>query len=385
MSIRNINLKVFILPIINMLFFIMISSFGQTFLMKIGLSFIGALILMLIFIYNVKKIPIKILLIYILLIAYSAVFSIGKDNWNFWTISIFTIAASFSTLRLELTDDDWKKSFFITAIFSSTVLLLYENGLFLTNWNPNSIAMFCMIGMMGYIISFNIEKNIKIKLIIFLIMLFSIYMLYITDSRNSVLMYIIAFTSSLFAKKIFKSKILLKIYTIISLTANGIIAVMANTINDLPIMEKILAFSKEIFGKATLFSNREIFWKQCQYYIGNDWLLGTGNSLYEKMYAHNMFYSAIYSYGLIGYIIYIAIIYQIIKFIYKYAREDIVSINSALIFLAIMYGQITENLLFTSDTNVFFAYIFLSIGLSRAIRNKEKKKDEKNNSIHTDL
>lgn len=385
MNRKKINLKIFILPIINMFFFIMISSFGQTFLMEIGLSFIVALILLLIFIYNIKRIPVKILLIYLLLIAYSAILSIGKKNWDFWTISIFTIAASFSTLKLELKDSEWKSSFFITAIFSNIVLLLYDYRLFLVNWNPNTIAMFCVIGMMGYIISFTLERNIKKKFLIFIIMMISIYMLYMTDSRNAMLMYIIAFISCLFAKKIFRTKIILKIYTIFSLIASGLVAMIVNVINNLEIMEKILVFSKEVFGKATLFSNREIFWEECKYYIGNNWLFGTGNSLYEKMYSHNMFYSAVYAYGLIGFIIYIAIIYQIIKFIYKYAKEDLVSITSSLIFLAIMYGQITENMLFTSDTNVFFAYIFLSIGLSRAINNKEKKKNEKNNCIHTDL
>ena len=35
-----INIKILILPFLNILMFIILSSFGQTFMMKIGLSFI---------------------------------------------------------------------------------------------------------------------------------------------------------------------------------------------------------------------------------------------------------------------------------------------------------------------------------------------------------
>ena len=385
MNIKKINLKIFILPLINIFFFITISSFGQTFLMDIGLSFISSLFLMIIFVYNIKKIPLKILLIYILLIVYTAILSIGKDNWNFWTISIFTLSASFSTLKFDLKDNEWKISFLLMAMFSNIVLLMYDWGIFLTNWNPNTIAMFTLIGIMGYIIAFYVEKKVKNKILIFTLIAFSSYMLYITDSRNSLLMYLIAFITVLFAKRIFNSKILLKIYAIFSMTANCIIATLANTINDLPVIKNVLSFSKEAFGKSTLFSNREIFWEKCKFYIGDNWILGTGDSLYKYTYAHNMFYSVAYSYGIVGYIIYIIFIYQIVKFIYKYARKDIIATASTLIFLAIMYGQITENLLFTSDTNVFLVYIFLSIGLGRAIRKKEKSKDEKDNNIYTNI
>lgn len=376
--------KILIFPIINIIFFIMISSFGQMFMMEIGLSFIIALVLIIVLILNMKKVPTKILLIYFILIIYTLIETIGKNNFYLWTISIFTIAASFSLLRLELTDEEWKKSFFITALFSMIVVWLYGKKIILTNWNSNSIAMFSMLGIMGYIPSFNLEKKKKRKIFISIMIIISIYVLYVTDSRNSLLMFLIAFVSSLFVKQLLNNKLLVKGYAILGLLISGIVGELANAINKSEFGKKMALFSKNVFEKGTLFSDRENFWIRCKNYIGDDWLLGTGNSLYKKMYSHNMFYSAIYSYGIIGYTIYVVLIYQIIKYILKYINKDVLSINCILIFIAILFGQITENLLFTSDTTIFLPYMYLSIGLKRAIKNKEKINEE-NNNIHTNI
>ena len=75
-----INIKILILPFLNILMFIILSSFGQTFMMKIGLSFIFSLVFMLIYVINFKKIPSKINIAFILLMVYSLIKSLIAND-----------------------------------------------------------------------------------------------------------------------------------------------------------------------------------------------------------------------------------------------------------------------------------------------------------------
>ena len=105
---------------------------------------------------------------------------------------------------------------------------------------------------------------------------------------------------------------------------------------------------------------------------GINWLFGTGESLYHYIYSHNMYYSVVYMFGIVGYLFFIGLNVAVLETIRKYAAGDKVAVLCTLAYLANMWGQIAENRLFTSDLSTFFPYLLLSIALNRALQNKKQ-------------
>ena len=369
---ENIKLKVLILPIIDIIMFITISSFGQHLLMNIGLSFIMALVWLLIYVINFKNIPTKINICFIGILIYTAVINIFSGDWYYWTITVGTIAATSVLIKFDMNNDEWKNSFIITSLFSFVVLTLYELKLFLANWNSNSIALFCLFGMMLILIALRLESKKKNRILIYVYIIAELLMLYATESRTAILMFLIAFLTVNVFKKIISTKAIFIIYLLICLFAS-MLAIQYNNIIKLDIMKPILEFSKEYFGKATLFSDREIIWENCERLIGDNWIFGTGKSLYNILYSHNMFYSVEYTYGVVGFLLYINLIYNIIMYVKNKSNGNIISNSLCLLVVATMVGQVTENILFTSNTNSFLPYMFLSIAIGIASRNGSEK------------
>lgn len=80
-----------------------------------------------------------------------------------------------------------------------------------------------------------------------------------------------------------------------------------------------------------------------------------------------MFYSIQYTYGLVGYLLYSAYLFITCTYIRDHSTNKIIPYISIIIFASILIGQITENTMFTSDSNIFMSYILLSIGLSTVV------------------
>lgn len=377
----KINTKILILPFLNILMFIILSSFGQMFFMKIGLSFIFALIFLVVYLIKAKKLPKQINISFLLLVVYCLVQSVIAKDIYYCIISIGTVASFSLICDLKLDEKEWSITCLLTSIFSTIVLILYNMKIVLVNWNPNSLGGFCMLGMLMSIISFNYEKNNKKKIILLLFMLYQIAQLYFTECRTATLIFIVAFVATLFFKNLInnKKRKLFCIFFIICASFT-LIATQYVKISKLEFIEEISDVSKELFGKGTLFSDRDIIWERCEQIIGEDWLLGKGESLYRYFYSHNMYYSICYSYGLIGYLLYCIFTFNNCYYVIKKNKNSTIAIIAVVIFPTIMLGQITENIMFTSDSNIFMAYIFLSIGLANTL--KERKESEENNSIY---
>lgn len=379
-NILKTKIKVFLLPLINISFFIVMSSFGQMLLMSIGASFLISLVFLIIYMINLKKIPKKLNIIFLILLAYTIVMTLISKDFYYWIISLGTVAAFSSLLALNMTEEEWKGSFTLNAVFSLGVLLLYDYGLALTNWNPNSISFMSLLGMLTSIVSFKLENNKKTKIMLFALIIIEIIALYLTESRTSLLIFLIAVLTSTVFTRIFKSKLVHSVYAFSCLMISAV-ASQYKFILDLNIVKDILKLSKTMFGKGTLFSDREPIWDICSYLIGDNWFFGTGSSLYEHMYSHNMFYSIQYTYGIIGFLLYVVFLYFVVKYV-KNDDKNIIGNTLCLIFLAIMVGQVTENYMFTSNLSIFLPYVYLSISIATT---KRGMKNEKTDSIHTDI
>lgn len=364
------KLRKFCFPILYLLFFVEISGYGQNMFHGLGISFILSIIFFAIFFIRIKKIPKNIIKYCFILIAYITIMTIiGEDYINSIT-TLGNVIALFLLIKFDLSNAEWKKSFMLTGIIGAIILYLHKNKMFLNNWNNNTVGMFCAFGIMGFIISYKISDTKLEKIINMFFIVVSFILLLYTDNRNALMMYLIAFISNIVIRIEKVNGVKFNVYSAISLGSPAIITLTINKIANMEFISHLLEFSNKIFGKSTFLSGRDEFWIRCENYIGNHWIFGTGQSLYNIMYSHNMFYSTVYFLGITGYLIYALLILNVIKVIMKNAKnyKDELACTCTLIFLSILFGQIMENVLFTSDYNIFIPYLFLSIGLARAIK-----------------
>lgn len=343
--------------------FVTISSLGQTFLFETNLSFIVSLFMFLFTLIIIKKVPTKIGLAYSILFIYTFILSIyGKDLYSF-CISLGTILFIniFANTRFK------EKSIYIGSIimslFSLGVLFLYNRGIVLSNWNPNSITMFCTYGMIAVLIPIKCYKNAAAKIIGILIVCSSIYCISSADCRNNILIFLVAILSIFVFDKAIKSKMLYRVYYSVILFLPMIIPKAVDIIQKYQDNSFIKQISVDIFSKGSIFSDRDVIWNNCKWLCRDNSMFGFGKSLYEFLYAHNLFFSVQYSYGIVGYILYIFLIVVILEYVLN--KEDEIGLKKVClnIFLAIFVGQIMENALFTSNLCIFVPYIYLSMAI----------------------
>ncbi|WKA57818.1 hypothetical protein QWY16_15140 [Planococcus shenhongbingii] len=358
------DIQIFYLLFLNVLMIIILSSFGQTFLFGANLSFIIPLLFFLVYISNFRRIPLTISVIYIILILYTLAITLAGKDFYHWSISVFTLSSISLFGLIKSNEKNYLPMMTLSSLFSLVLLISYNYFGVLSNWNPNSIGMFATFGLLGFIFTFKITKSNVLKFFYLILIIFSVYCIYLTDSRNNIMIFLIAFLTNFFMN-FFNNKFIFRVYYLFALFSAMLIAKLSTWINNLTYLKPLVEFSYEYTGKGTIFSDRDIFWGYIEILIGNNGLFGNGVSLYNYIYSHNIFYSIQYFFGIIGFMLYVLLIIVILEYIYKYSKKDKISMSVVYIFIAICFGQISENALFTSDLAIFLPYIYLSIGLFR--------------------
>ncbi|MEG0873057.1 MAG: O-antigen ligase family protein [Clostridia bacterium] len=364
-------IKIIILPLLFSLFFVGESAFGKNMFNKVGILGILLCIFPIIYLLKIKKIPFQITLSYFLLIIYTFLITIFGEDYKHWSISILTISSIAIFSQVTFKEEELRKSMLYTGIMGLIILIVYNYTDILSGWNPNSIGIFSLMSILFLLVSIKAGKKSSKKLTIILL-LFSIYQIFLLENRNSLMVLIIAIFALTFInlKKLKKSKIIS--YAIIGLILPIIFVKGYNLFSQTNLFNEISDTSMSIFGKETLLSGRDSFWIECEELVKNNFWFGKGSSMYKFMYSHNMYYSVVYFFGIIGYILYSFMILKIVSTILK-KKNGIITKSLLLIFISILYGQIMENILFTSNENLFMPYLFISLAMSNIL---EENKDE---------
>lgn len=362
----TINIRVFYFAIFNLLMFVTVSSFGQTFLNGVGLSLIMSIIYLFIFLKNLKHIPNKVFLLFLTLSIYCFVVTLlGKEDFKHYWVSVLTLCSIGVFVGVDFKTKNINTGMFLLGLSSALVLFLYNRKTFLANWNPNSISGLVSFGVIGVIFYMFNERDAVKKFFSLLVIICILINLMLTDSRNSILIFIIVVLTMMFYRIIFKSKLLFRMYYLISLFIPAIVAQTTDFINNSPWAYNLVRLSKEYFGKKTLMSERDIFWLECRRLIGDNWIFGTGESLYNYIYSHNLYYSVVYFFGVVGYVLYVMLLVSIMEYVRDNCEGDKVAQMCLLMFLGLFYGQIAECRLFTSNISMALPYIYLSVAINR--------------------
>lgn len=366
--IKNI-INMFILPIYFMAMILCNSSYGQHFLNSLGFSFLICIYFFIQTLIKYKYLnkPIKIVILVFLLYTFLCVFFSFSNDYYYWFIAIFTVMSFLTLLNVKISESQFKINIILYSSISLIMLILFTSGIAFTRWNPNNISLLSTFGLMGCVILFNYCNKLRHKAGMMVVLLYFTNKSLLTDSRNGILVTAILFLTVIILYKIVLQKMWFRVYYLLSIFMALIIPNIINVLNNSTYITSILMFSKKYFEKDSLLSSRDYVWNMCITYIGDKWVFGHGESLYNYLYSHNMYYSVVYMFGIVGYIIFIILNVVVFETIYKYAKNDKISMVCLLSYIAHFWQQIAENNLFTSDMSFYFPYVLLSVALSRAL------------------
>lgn len=363
----TINYKDFIIPVFFIGMFLTNSGFGQTFFMGVGLSFIISNLFLVLSIISFKYLDKSIRYMLVLYLIYSITVAIisFKHDYFLIFIAVSTVFAFMSTIYIYVSDKSFYRGLKYTAVINIAILTLYHYKIALSGWNPNNISFLTTFGLLCMVVLLSNVTTLKKTILYTVIIIMYLSILLQTGSRNGLLIGFIGIITIILLYPIIKKPRILKIYTILTISMPAIIPSIVTYINKSYYLAIITDLSRKYFGKGSFFSGRDIFWGWSRALIDGKWIFGQGESMYHYIYPHNMFYSVVHMFGIIGYVLYGLLIYIIIRTIIKYSENDKISIVCVLVFLANFWGQIAENNFYTSDISFFFPYVFLSIALGR--------------------
>lgn len=245
----------------------------------------------------------------------------------------------------------------IFMCFGTGLLLLLKYTNFLFGWNPNTLSIICFQSFMVFFATFNVNSVFK-RLIYYFIVVVNVVLLEILGCRSAI--FCIIFTVFCehisFLKKLLTNKLFILFFLLLPL----IISVSITLISNLPIAQKLNEWSIEVFSKG-IFNGRDVIWNDGFGRVMNKPFIGHG--FINSGYWHNSAVACLYSYGLIGYSIYIVIFFKILNCGRNYI-EDVIVKNCIFSFLIINFQQSFENTIFIAG-GIYIPYVILGVLLGR--------------------
>lgn len=369
------------------LLFITFNNVSNSVLKYLGLSSIlfilgiSSVVLSFVFIKNLSffKNKIAIVITYILMIL---VFSLGTilnlSTRGFVTLSQLILIVNFFLLYSII---DYRKStinYRIVFITLTSYLLIYCAGLFkvglsISNYksiysNPNTLGLtsFLLIG-----ISSNMYLLNKRKIYIIYGVLFS-YMMYISNTRSSILAFILVILAYIFYDIISLNRFTWRLSICLIIMSIIFIAYIYPSIDQLPGFGNWNRVIYELTGKS-IFSGRNTIWRQSMEHILRRPFFGygTGVQLSEitnvEVSTHNLYIQILLQNGIIGFGVFMFFITSIWQLFYK-NREDAVVKFNACFFVGIIYQNMFEVTLLQNNMAIaIMQWFIISIGVSKSL------------------
>lgn len=260
--------------------------------------------------------------------------------------------------RIRISEQDARTIGLVCGGFAFAVLASNRFfGLF-EGWNPNNIAMLAFLGCAVCSASpWRSGLAINLHRVYLLIMAFWVLQL---DSRSC--FFGILPLLCLFAFNIIKPAYVLKkrLLRRLLLITPALIAVGVVLFQNAPIFDVLNDLSREYFGKP-IFNGRNYTWEiGLQKWSENPWF-GTG--YINSGYWHNVAVTALTSFGLVGYLLWVGLFDHIMEQASVWKNDDVLS-GCTVAFLSIMLQQSFE-LGLISTLGSMLPYLLLGIMLGR--------------------
>ncbi|MDK0814786.1 hypothetical protein P5E49_13365 [Clostridium perfringens] len=384
----------FLLPILFLISFIIVSETIRGDFFGIDLSFLILIIITLISffirkIYFREKIEFIDIIIFIVVLT-SITLSIIKENnlkdierviYAGFLLSLPKTLSFFIPFSATNKIKGYKYLFFISFF----ILVLWGEIGFLRFWNANCIAYLIYFGISSLVICILNTKKNKTYWILYIISI--LYML-ITQSRGvslSLIIIIILISN----KNIFTNKIVYRISYIFFLAYPMLFTRITLYIkNETKLYELLLEISIKYFNKTQVFSGRDVLFEQGQTIINKTnlgFFLGYGKTMDKFFPAHNTYLILMYLYGLIGCL---CIVFMYIQFFEKAYKSiqlgDNVSYGCVCIIFGMCIQLATESYFIGISIITLMPFVYFAIILVRYNYLFRRKKDE-NFNYYTNL
>lgn len=287
-------------------------------------------------------------------------------NLNFFDSFLFIVL--FSTILIYTDMDQYLSEINVSAnimlIGSGLILIGFNTGRILSQWNPNQIAMITVSSIYFSLISW---ENSRHKIIKVILIAATTYGLWKTDSRAMMAGVLVAlFVMWIFSKKLFlNNSILIKI-TIFFIAITPFMVIIWNMFYLDTGVSAILNNLFSGYTWKTVYSGREIIWSQWipimmqPKYL----LLGAGEKINGNL--HSLIVDIWYSFGAVTMLLYIHMMFSTCKYMVHMLNDWFVRTCFAS-FCGMYVAQSFECM--SSDTTYFyvFMYAFLAMAVGRCI------------------
>ena len=350
----------FLIIVMNILTILNLSGFGQ----QIKSNLISYLfILFFIVTFAIKeKISINVSYIWFHFTLLSFLIStfVNDGNYLFTLQVILTLGFIPSMQFLGRDKKIIKLISYIYTIATALVLIDFKSDGITGGWNTNVIGMIGLIGILyiGYIFILSSKIN---KIVNIVVLLSFLSLIAYTDARSPFvgMLFLLILYKKIYVKGISYTKY--KLLNMLIFIIPVIVIIFIILLSHTNLFTQLNELSS-VYTDKTFISGRDIIWSKIVNNMNAKWILGFGDRYQGN--THNIFLYIVYSYGIVGYVLYSLFFIQILNSMYKYMVDPIIRYG-IVCFLTIYIQQSFEVLLFDVNTLVFGHYLFLSIIIGR--------------------
>ena len=240
----------------------------------------------------------------------------------------------------------------------------------LSGWNPNSISIITLQAFLIFFATFKRENIYQVILYVFAILIFS-YLLWQMNCRSAMLCVLASALTDVLTyhkAKWLKNKPLLFVFIILPF----IIAMITVFLSTSSLFEVLNEWTMSTFGKS-IFNGRDNIWGRGFELLMESPFYGHGE-IYSG-YWHNSAIACLFSYGIIGYLLYAFAFAKLIFSGIGYMYDSIIR-RSTVAFLILNFQQSFENTIFVIG-GIYLPYVLLGILIGRVNFLRKEQKDAK--------
>lgn len=259
---------------------------------------------------------------------------------------------------------------FIYGVLGIIFLVVYNQTNILAGWNENSIAMIGFFSYSVFLIGFMFSKRMKDIVLTVSVMVVYLYLLNITDSRSSMLFVAL---SILFVLNFIKlEKLNTKRISGIFLYIPLLVAIIGVIIPKLPFYEELNLWSYVKFKKPFLNGRNEI-WLAGFKRLKRDMLFGSGTLVNGW---HNSAIICLTSYGIVGYMSWIATFRHIVVYVKKYLQDRIIRAGFVVFLLVYLQQSVEIGIIATEPNYIPYVVLGILLGRTRLLKQYEISRGE---------
>ncbi|MBE5739547.1 MAG: O-antigen ligase family protein [Clostridiales bacterium] len=239
------------------------------------------------------------------------------------------------------------------SVYAVVMIALFLPGSLLSGWNSNSAIAILPVAIFGIACLMMVKAKWKTWAILITIILVSVLILQL-ENRSAFLAFVIFLLACLF-KKLYSNRTAFRIFYITILALNILLPLFFEIASSTKLFKIISNVLLDVFDKSGLNGREEVWAAAVEKFRENPWF---GTLGYRTTYFHNFSLDVLTQFGLVGWIIFFAVLI----FIFEKSFKENEKSNLFLIgFICLIFLNTFESVLFCNNYFMIFAYLLLGM------------------------